>query len=159
VTGRHCLRPPPTPCTSRIKELQRGPGLISPAILSRRLDALIGHGLAVKKKIPGQRGHDYFPTESCRELLPVIRSLGDWGMRWARANLGENDYDVELLMLYLKRSIVPETLASIWMGEGSYRQAVRDGSLKLIGHSALTRTITDWMSNSLFAGLPAASEI
>jgi len=31
-------------------------------------------------------------------------------MRWARANLGEKDYDVELLMIYLKRSIVPEKL-------------------------------------------------
>jgi hypothetical protein len=31
-------------------------------------------------------------------------------MRWARSNLTEKDYDVELLMLYLKRSIVPEKL-------------------------------------------------
>lgn len=195
---------------SRFNELQRGLSLISPTILSRRLDSLVEHGLAVKKKIPGQRGHEYFPTESCKELLPVIRSLGDWGMRWARSNLGEKDYDVELLMLYLKRSIVPDklignetvirfhftdvevypdwwivargddvdlcvndpgrdvdvwftssvqALAGIWMGEGTYRQAIRDGSLKLVGDPALTRNVTDWMSNSLFAGLPAASAI
>jgi alkyl sulfatase BDS1-like metallo-beta-lactamase superfamily hydrolase len=31
-------------------------------------------------------------------------------MRWARSNLTEKDYDVELLMLYLKRSINPENL-------------------------------------------------
>lgn len=195
---------------TRFSELQRGLALISPTLLSRRLDQLIGHGLVVKRKIPGQRGHEYFPTESCRELLPVIVSLGEWGMRWARSNLGEDDYDVELLMLYLKRSIVPEklpgnetvirfhftdiqqfpdwwlvarrdevdlcvndpgkevdiwftssvrTLATIWMGEGSYRQAVREGTLKLVGEAALTRNVTDWMNNSLFAGLPAASEI
>jgi len=195
---------------SRFSELQRGLSLISPTILSRRLDSLIAQGLVVKKKISGQRGYEYFPTESCRELLPVICSLGDWGMRWARSNLGENDYDVELLMLYLKRSIVPEklvghetvirfhftdinkypnwwlvarrddvdlcvndpgkeidvwftssvkTLARIWMGDSSYRQAVRDGSLKLVGTPALTRNVTDWMSNSVFADLPAASKI
>lgn len=58
----------------------------------------------------GQKGYEYLPTESCQELLPIIRSMGDWGMRWARSNLTEKDYDVELLMLYLKRSIVTEKL-------------------------------------------------
>ncbi len=195
---------------SRFNELHRGLSLISPTILSRRLDSLTGHGLVVKKKIPGQKGYEYFPTESCKELLPVIRSLGDWGMRWARSSLTEKDYDVELLMLYLKRSIVPEkligketvirfhftdideypdwwlvakgedldlcvndpgrdvdvyftssvkTMADIWMGDNSYRKALRDGSLKIVGNKALTRDITAWMTNSLFADLPSASEI
>lgn len=195
---------------SRFNELQRGLSLISPTILSRRLDSLVEYGLVARKKIPGQRGYEYLPTDSCKELLPVIRSLGDWGMRWARSNLSEKDYDVELLMLYLKRSVVPEkligsetvirfhftdierypdwwlvarrdevdlcvndpgkevdvwftssvkTLAGIWMGEGTYRQAVRNGALKLVGNPLLTRNVTEWMSNSLFAGLPAASEI
>ncbi|MCB1859123.1 MAG: SCP2 sterol-binding domain-containing protein [Gammaproteobacteria bacterium] len=56
------------------------------------------------------KGYEYFPTRSCSELLPVIKSLGEWGMRWARSNLTERDYDVELLMLYLKRSINPKHL-------------------------------------------------
>lgn len=195
---------------SRFNELQRGLSLISPTILSRRLDSLAEHGLVVKKKIPGQRGHEYFPTESCQALLPVIRSLGDWGMVWARSNLTEKDYDVELLMLYLKRSIEPEklpgretvirfnftdieqypewwlvsrgdeidlcvkdpgkdvdvyfttsvkTMADIWMGDNSYRRAIREGTLKVVGDKALTRNITDWMKNSIFTDLPAASEI
>jgi len=195
---------------TRFNELQRGLSLISPTILSRRLDALAEHGLVVKKKIPGQKGHEYFPTGACRELLPVIVSLGEWGMRWARANLDEKDYDVELLMLYLKRSIVPDklvgretvirfhftdagqypdwwlvadreqvdlcvkdpgkdidvwfttdvrTLVDIWMGQNTYRKAIRDGALKLVGDRALTRNVTEWMSNSVFAGLPAASAI
>ena len=95
---------------SRFNELQRGLSLISPTILSRRLDTLSEHGLVVKKKIPGQRGYEYFPTDSCQELLPIIRNLGNWGMRWARSNLTEKDYDVELLMLYLKRSINADKL-------------------------------------------------
>ena len=95
---------------SRFNELHRGLSLISPTILSKRLETLSAHGLVLKKKIPGQRGYEYFPTQSCKELLPIIRSLGDWGMNWARSNLTEKDYDVELLMLYLKRSIVAREL-------------------------------------------------
>jgi len=195
---------------SRFNELQRGLSLISPTILSRRLDALSEQGLILKKKIPAQKGYEYFPTESCQELLPIIRSLGDWGMRWARSNLTEKDYDVELLMVYLKRSIVPskligketvirfkftdiekfpdwwlvvigkeidlcvkdpgkdidiyftssvETMADIWMGDNTYKQAIRDGSLKIVGDRILTHNITAWMSNSVFSDLPSAREI
>jgi DNA-binding HxlR family transcriptional regulator len=96
--------------STRYSEFQRGLSLISPTLLAKRLDSLVNHGLLMKKKIPGQRGHEYFPTSSCKELLPIVRSLGDWGMRWARSNLTRTDYDVELLMLYLQRSIVPENL-------------------------------------------------
>jgi DNA-binding HxlR family transcriptional regulator len=195
---------------SRFNELQRGLSLISPTILSKRLDSLSQHGLVVKKKIPGQKGYEYFPTESCKELLPVIRSLGEWGMRWARANLSDNDYDVELLMLYIKRSIVPDkltgnetvirfhftdidvypdwwlvvkgeeldlcvndpgrdvdvyftssvkTMVDIWMGDCSYKKAIKDGSLKVVGNKTLIRNIPAWLSNSLFADLPSASGI
>lgn len=195
---------------SRFNELQQGLAMISPTILSRRLESLIDYGLVVKKRIPGQRHFQYLPTESCRELLPVVRALADWGMCWTRANLREQDYDVELLMLYLKRSIVPEkligsetvihfrftdikthsrwwivatrdevdlcvndpgkdvdvwfttsvkTLVNIWMGESTYRQAIRHGSLKLVGHPALTRRVTDWLRNSEYADLPTAAKI
>ena len=195
---------------TRFNELQRGLTLISPTLLSKRLDSLNNYGLVLKKKIPGQKGHEYFPTESCKELTPIIMGLGQWGMRWARSNLTEKDYDVELLMLYLKRSIVPEkligketvirfkftdikeypdwwivasgkdldvcvndpgkevdvyfttdvkTLADIWMGESSYRKAQNNGSMQIVGNTQLTRNITSWMANSIFADLPPASEI
>lgn len=195
---------------SRFNELHRGLSLISPTLLSRRLQSLVDYGLVAKKRIPGQRGFQYFPTQSCRELLPVIRGLAEWGMRWTRSNLRQHDYDVELLMLYLKRSIVPDKLVGketvihfhftdlrsyarwwivargndvdlcvkdpgrnvdvwftttvkamvgIWMGDATYRQALRSGALKLTGSPALTRTVTEWMRNSEYADLPAASRI
>jgi len=195
---------------TRFNELQRGLSHISPTMLSRRLDSLTENGLVLKKKIPGQKGFEYFPTKSCRELLPIIRSLGDWGMRWARSNLTEKDYDVELLMVYLKRSIVQEkligketvirfkfidieeypdwwlvvtgedidlcvndpgkdvdvyftsnvkTMADIWMGDTTYRKAMREGNLKIVGDRNLTRNITAWMANSIFTDLPSAKEI
>ncbi|MDB4324811.1 winged helix-turn-helix transcriptional regulator [bacterium] len=96
--------------STRYSEFQRGLSLISPTMLARRLDSLVSHGLLMKKRLSGQKGYEYFATKSCKELLPIIRSLGDWGMRWARSNLTQSDYDVELLMLYLQRSIVPDNL-------------------------------------------------
>lgn len=96
--------------STRFNELQRGLGVISPTILTKRLSMLTERGLVHRKRIPGQRGYEYHATESCRELLPILLSLGGWGMRWARTNLTESDYDVELLMLYLERSIVPDKL-------------------------------------------------
>ncbi|RDH82298.1 MAG: transcriptional regulator [endosymbiont of Galathealinum brachiosum] len=90
---------------TRFNMLQRGLSLISPTMLSKRLDSLEEAGLILKRKIPNQKGYEYFPTKSCEELLPIIKTLGDWGMRWARENLPDKDCDVELLMLYLKRSI------------------------------------------------------
>ena len=195
---------------TRFNEFQRGLSLISPTILTKRLNSLVEYGLAHKKKIPGQQGYEYFPTESCKELLPVVKSLGDWGMRWARGHLVDTDYDVELLMLYLQRSILTDklvgnetvirfkftdikkpadwwlvatgrevdvcnkdpgkevdvyftstvrTMVDIWMGDLSYKKAVKEGLLKVVGPSVLTRNIFSWMNSSVFADLPPAEEI
>jgi len=195
---------------SRFSELQRGLSLISPTMLSKRLDTLEQYGLLLKKKIPNQKGYEYFPTKSCSELLPIIKTLGDWGMRWARSNLTEKDYDVELLMLYLKRSVNPEnlvgnetvirfkftdikdfpdwwmvvkgnevdlcvndpgkdvdvyftttvkTMAQVWMGQNTYKKAVSDDELKLVGPKVLTHDINHWMEQSIFADIAPASEI
>lgn len=94
----------------RFGELQRGLGTISPTVLSRRLSDLESNGLIYKKSTSGLRGHEYFPTESCKQLLPILLELGNWGLKWAYENLQVEDYDVELLMLYLQRSVVPDKL-------------------------------------------------
>ncbi len=95
---------------SRFSELQRGLGSISTAVLTERLKSMTENGLIIRRKITGRRGHEYFPTPACKELLPIIVSLGGWGMRWAKDNLVDEDYDVELLMLYLERSIARDML-------------------------------------------------
>jgi DNA-binding HxlR family transcriptional regulator len=195
---------------NRFNELQRGLSLISPTMLTKRLGTLEQRGLVIKKRIPGQRGFEYYPTQSCQELLPIIRSLGDWGMSWARGNLTDSDYDVELLMLYLKRNVLPDklpgnqtvirfkfndikdmanwwivveqqdvdiciqdprkdvdmyftttvkTMAGIWMGDTTYRKALKSGELQVSGPTVLTRNITSWMTNSIFTDIPSAREI
>jgi DNA-binding HxlR family transcriptional regulator len=83
----------------RFNELQRGLGSISPALLAARLKSLEAEGLLVRRRPSGQRGFEYFPTTACEELRPIIVSLGEWGLCWARHNLRADDFDVELLML------------------------------------------------------------
>ena len=194
----------------RYSELQRGLSQISPTILSKRLDSLSRYGLVLKKKIPNQKGYEYFPTKSCSELLPIIKSLGDWGMRWAKSNLTEKDYDVELLMLYLQRSVnsdnlvgdetvirfkftdikefpdwwmvvednkvdlctndpgkdvdvyfttTVKTMVDVWMGWSTYRKAIAQDELKLVGPKALINNVSAWMEDSIYADAAPASSI
>ena len=94
----------------RFSELERGLGQISPTILTKRLETLDRYGLVYRRRIEGQRGYEYLPTDACQQLLPILLALGKWGMDWTRENMEAEDYDVELLMLYLERSIVADKL-------------------------------------------------
>jgi DNA-binding HxlR family transcriptional regulator len=94
----------------RFSELQRGLGDISPALLTARLKSLEEQGLLVRKRASGQRSFEYYPTEACEALMPVLVSLGEWGLLWARQNVIDADIDAEFLMLYLERSIDPSKL-------------------------------------------------
>jgi DNA-binding HxlR family transcriptional regulator len=194
----------------RFSELQRGLAQISPTVLTKRLNDLAANGLVLKKRVSGQRGHEYFLTPAGKELAPLIRALGDWGMKWARGKMADSDLDVELLMLYLVRSIRPEclvgdetvirfnfrdlkqlekwwlvvrgseidvcledpgkdvdvrfdvdlrTMTEIWMGDRTYRSAIRSGKLRIGGSPGLTRNVTDWLANSTYAGGAPATEI
>lgn len=71
--------------SSRFNDIQRGVSHISPSLLTKRLLELESEGLLVKRRIPGQRGFEYLPTEACRELMPLLEQAGFWGMRWARS--------------------------------------------------------------------------
>ena len=94
----------------RFNELQRGLGDISPALLTSRLKYLESQGMVARRRQSGQRGFEYLPTPACQALLPVLKSLGEWGLCWARHTILDDDFDVDLLMLYLERSIDPAQL-------------------------------------------------
>jgi DNA-binding HxlR family transcriptional regulator len=94
----------------RFNELQRGLGGISPALLTARLKSFEAEGLLVRRRLNGQRGYEYYPTTACEELKPIIIALGEWGLCWARHTLSADDFDIELLMLYLERSVDPAEL-------------------------------------------------
>lgn len=185
----------------RFSELQRGLGDISPALLTSRLKSLEGQGMVARKKIAGQKGYEYYPTEACEALLPVLLSLGEWGLCWARHTVLDADFDVEFLMFYLERSIDPSkligdesvirfqftdlveqkdwwllvrndtvdlclkdpgkdvdvyftctvrTMHDVWMGDRTYRDAIKSGDLYVQGDPALTRNIRSWLRPSVF---------
>ena len=194
----------------RFSEFQRGLSRISPTMLTKRLNEMSENGLPVRKKIPSQKGYEYFLSEAGNALKPVIIGLGSWGMDWARGRMENSELDIELLRLYLARSIVPEKLAGnettiqfnfsdieklskwwivvsseevetciedpgkevdvwfntdvrtmieVWMGDITYRKAICDKRLNMVGPEILTRNVTNWMSNSIFAEMPEATEI
>ncbi|OLQ81595.1 HxlR family transcriptional regulator [Photobacterium proteolyticum] len=193
--------------STRFNQLQRGLRMMSPSLLTRRLSMLVDEGLVIKRKIPGQKGYEYFPSESCMELLPVIEHLSQWGMRWARGQMDDDDLDLDLLMLHLPRNLnckklvgretvirfnfddvhtfpswwlvvegeevdvcVHEpgkevdvymntslrTMTEIWMGDTSYKQAMADKKLTVVGIPLLTKNIDSWMPVSAFAGIRPA---
>ena len=195
---------------TRFNELQRGLSSISPTILTKRLNDLADTELILRKKIPGQRGNEYFLTQAGKETLPLLMGIGEWGMRWARGDVRDSELDVELLMIYLQRSIKTEnlpgeesvirfsftdlkklgswwllvkgsnvdicledpgrhvdiylttdlrTMINCWMGDETYKKAIAEKRMKLVGPSALTRNIQLWIADSVFAGIPPAREI
>lgn len=91
--------------SSRFSELERGLSRISPTVLTTRLKQLEGRGVLIKRRLNGQRGHEYRLTAAGRELAAVVDSLAVWGMRWARDEMGPNDLDVSLLMFDIQRRI------------------------------------------------------
>jgi DNA-binding HxlR family transcriptional regulator len=91
----------------RFSELQRGLGDISPALLTARLKFFEEQGLVVRRRVNGQRSFEYHPTAACEALLPVIMSVGEWGLSWARHNLSQEDFDLDFLLYYLERSVDP----------------------------------------------------
>jgi hypothetical protein len=52
-----------------------------------------------------------------------------------------------------------KTMVQCWMGDKSYKEAITEKSMKVVGPSVLTRNIREWIADSIFAELPPASEI
>ncbi len=91
--------------TSRFGDFQRALAQISPTLLTKRLNQLQDCGLIIRKKLAGQQRTEYHPTAAGRELMPVVMALGEWGMKWARGQMSDDELDVELLMYDLSRRI------------------------------------------------------
>ena len=83
-------------------ELRRGVPRMSPALLSKRLRSLEQVGLVIRQD-DGNRVR-YELTPAGRELEPIVRLLGEWGVRWM-PELGDEDLDPHLLMWDIHRNI------------------------------------------------------
>lgn len=90
--------------------LQRSLSKVSPTLLTKRLNQLQDSGLVVRKTSPDKRRAEYHLTPAGRELGPVVMSLGEWGMKWARGQMCDDELDVEYLMADYSRRIDQEKL-------------------------------------------------
>ncbi len=90
---------------TRFSQIQRAMPRISPTVLNKRLADLQAHGVIVRKRIPEQKGFEYQLTESGRDLYPLILQMAQWGMRWARRTMSDDELHVELLMADIQRRI------------------------------------------------------
>ena len=95
---------------TRFNQIQRAIPRISPTVLNTRLADLEQRGVLVRKRIPEQKGFEYRLTPSGRELLPLLLQMSEWGMRWARSKMADEDLDVEYLMADIRRRIDPRKL-------------------------------------------------
>ena len=91
--------------TTRFNDFQRALSQISPTLLIKRLNQLEEAGLLIRKTMPDQRRAEYHPTAAGKELKSIILGLGEWGMRWARGQMNDDELDVEMLMYDLQRRI------------------------------------------------------
>lgn len=96
--------------STRFSVLQRGLPRISPTVLNTRLKELEANGVIVRRRLNGQRGHEYRLTPAGRELSAVVEALAVWGMRWARDEMEEDDLDVTFLMFDVQRNLALEEL-------------------------------------------------
>jgi len=96
--------------TCRFNDFQRALSRVSPTLLNKRLKSLEERGIILKKKISGQKGHEYRLTASGKELAPLIETLAVWGMRWARGQMTDEELDVEFLMWEMQRRLQTQHL-------------------------------------------------
>jgi DNA-binding HxlR family transcriptional regulator len=91
--------------TSRYSDFQRALSKISPTLLTKRLNQLVDCGLVLRQSTPGQSRATYHLTPAGLELQPIVLGLGEWGMKWARGQMRDDELDVQLLMYDFCRRI------------------------------------------------------
>ncbi|MCD7060963.1 winged helix-turn-helix transcriptional regulator [Pelagibacterium xiamenense] len=94
----------------RFSQLQRGVPLMSPSLLSRRLKQLEAEGVVRRVHLKGESSSAYSLTEAGREFVPLVETLGVWGMRWSRRELAEHEIDMGLLLWAIEKGADPGAL-------------------------------------------------
>ena len=87
----------------RFSEIRRGIPRISRTMLSERLQALVDLGVILREE--GAYGPEYAATDAGAELADHIRALGVWGQRWLPRQPETEDFDLEPLLLDMKRRV------------------------------------------------------
>ena len=94
----------------RFSDLHRGVPLMSRTLLAQRLEQLEDAGIVRSVPRARGRGREYELTTAGEELRPLIDKFGEWGQRWARAQIDRDDLDAGLLMWDIHRRVDVNTL-------------------------------------------------
>lgn len=91
--------------STKFNELRNGVPLMSPSLLSKRLNELEDVGIIIKRKPEKGRGWEYFITDSGKELWPIVNTLGVWGQKFILSEFEKHELDPTLLMWDIQRRI------------------------------------------------------
>ncbi len=91
--------------STKFNDLRNGVPKMSPSLLSKRLTELHEAGIINKKSAEKGRGHEYFLSDSGKEIQPIIETLGVWGQRFVLAEFEKHELDPTLLMWDIQRRI------------------------------------------------------
>lgn len=92
---------------ARFNEIRHEVPLMSPSLLSRRLEKLEDEGLVTRRPETGAHHHVYILTEAGRELAPIVRRLSAWGERWVLGHVDQRNPDATTLMWAMRRRVDP----------------------------------------------------
>ena len=96
--------------SSGFMDLRRGMPMMSPTLLSKRLQTLEAAKLIVREASPGGGHWQYRPTKAAEELLPIIEAIGHWGQRWVRSQLTRDELDPGSLVWFMHRHFALDRL-------------------------------------------------
>lgn len=91
---------------TRFNELERSLPGISRSTLAQRLRYLEKGAIIERRSTSGGRGTEYGPTVAGRELVNVIKAVGDWGLRWLVPDVRPSEVDPDGLMLWISRHVM-----------------------------------------------------
>jgi DNA-binding HxlR family transcriptional regulator len=92
--------------SARFNEVRREVPLMSPSLLSQRLQRLESEGIVTRQPADGGRC-GYRLTGAGRELAPIVRDLSAWGERWVLGHVDRDSPDVSALMWAVRRRVDP----------------------------------------------------
>jgi DNA-binding HxlR family transcriptional regulator len=91
---------------TRFNELERSLPGISRSTLAQRLRHLEREAIVERCTSTNGRGKEYGLTEAGRELVNVIKAIGDWGVRWLVPDARPSEVDPDGLMQWISRHVM-----------------------------------------------------
>jgi DNA-binding HxlR family transcriptional regulator len=91
---------------NRFNDIRRGVPLMSQSLLAKRLRDLETAGL-IERQVHANGGTEYHLTQAGMALKPLIFQFGEWGKRWLRRAITQDQLDAGVLMWDIRGRVDP----------------------------------------------------